>query len=88
MKTRIVTLVFAFALSLAPVYGADSATSCDMSKGGCCKAAECCTKDAACCKDGASCCTAGCDKDKACKHADAKDACAKACGNSCKKAKS
>ena len=86
MKTRISTLVIALALSLVPLYAADSTATCDMSKGGCCKAAECCTKDAACCKEGASCCTASCSKDHACKHADAKDACAKACGKSCKKA--
>ncbi len=85
MKTTIASALLALALSISPLYAGDAGKSCSMEKGTCCKAASCCTADAACCKEGGSCCTATCSKDHACKHANAGDACAKACGKVCQK---
>ena len=85
MKTRIGFLILAITLSFAPLYASNADKSCDMKEGGCCKAASCCTKDATCCTADAKCCSATCSQEHACKHEDAKNACAKACGKECKK---
>jgi hypothetical protein len=88
MRNRIGMLILASLLAV-PVFATEG-MSCDMSKDGCCKAANSCceSKDAACCKDEkADCCKASCDMpgDESCQHDKQSAACAKACGDSCKK---